>query len=81
MDKKTAKNVCFVLFAITSLLFFTSKIEELKWTTMAVLEAMKLEWTASQSAINTSNIYSLLSPIFFIAVIIFLVGWLYYRKI
>jgi hypothetical protein len=61
-------------------LFLISLVEELKWESIAVLDAMKLDWNASQTATDTSNLYSYASLILFALAIIFLIAWLYYHE-
>ena len=80
MNGHMAKNVCLVLFVSMTFLFLVSAVEELKWQSVSVLDALKLDWNSSQSATDTSNLYSYASVIFFALAIIFLVAWLYYKE-
>jgi len=80
MNGHMAKNVCLVLFVSMTFLFLISAVEELKWQSVSVLDALKLDWNSSQSATDTSNLYSYASVIFFALAIIFLVAWLYYKE-
>jgi hypothetical protein len=61
-------------------LFFECAFKELKWAIVSVSDQNKLDWAASQSAANTSDVYSISSLIFLIVALVFLGGWLYYRE-
>jgi hypothetical protein len=61
-------------------LFFECAVEKLRWAIVSVSDQNKLDWAASQSATNTSDVYSISSLIFLIVALVFLVGWLYYRE-
>ena len=78
MNRKLAKNVCLVFFVLTVFLFFECAFKELKWAIVSVSDQNKLDWAASQSAANTSDVYSISSLIFLIVALVFLVSWLYY---
>lgn len=80
MNRKLAKNVCLVFFVLTMFLFFECAFKELKWAIVSVSDQNKFDWAASQSAANTSDVYSISSLIFLIVALVFLVGWLYYRE-
>ena len=80
MNGRMAKSVCLVLFVSMTFLFVISVVEELKWQSVAVLDALKLDWNASQSATDTSNLYSYASVVFFALAVIFLAAWLYYHE-
>jgi hypothetical protein len=80
MNSGLAKSACLVLFVSMTFLFLICVVAELKWATVSVLDAMKLNWNASQSAANTSDLYSYSSLVFFILAIIFLAAWLYYHE-
>jgi hypothetical protein len=50
MNSGLAKSACLVLFVAMTFLFLICVVAELKWATVSVLDAMKLDWNASQSA-------------------------------
>jgi len=80
MNSGLAKSMCLVLFVAMTFLFLICVVAELKWATVAVLDGLKLDWNASQSAANTSDLYSYSSLIFFVLALIFLAAWLYYHE-
>jgi len=54
------------------------RVKELRWAIVSVSDQNKLDWAASQSAANTSDVYSISSLILLIVALVFLVSWLYY---
>jgi hypothetical protein len=80
MNNGLAKSMCLVLFVTMTFLFLICVVAVVKWVTVSVLDALKLSWNASQSAADTSDLYSYSSLIFFVLALVFLAAWLYYRE-